>query len=139
MDELGFVVTPGEIANRAAAIDRNVQLLDKAINASKVPALNTPWRTEWASFTRRWSVERDSLASWDARLFATRVMPRLDSFEASYEWWAKDYQKRAKVAPAVAAMVEQTGMAEALIPTPVWWVLGAVGLGAAGLVALKLR
>lgn len=122
---VGFVVTPGEIANRIAALDNVVTTLDGDIRASSAPKLNALWRGEWDAFVRRWTVERDSYASWDARLFATRVMPRLDAFEASYRAWARQYRERTGIAPRLPDPAPVTGMADALVPSEVWWILGA--------------
>jgi hypothetical protein len=125
---VGFIITPGEIANRIAALDNAIALLDGDVRASTAPRLNTAWRTEWDAFRRRWQVERDSYATWDSRLFATRVMPRVEDFENAYRRWAREYQDRAKVAPRVPgpAPVSDFG---AVIPAELWWILaGAAAL-----------
>lgn len=126
--ELGFVITPEEIANRIAAVDRGVQALDASIRGSAAPRINAAWRAEWSAFLRRWAVERDSYASWSARLFATRVIPRLEQYQASYNWWARDFQKRAGVAPNVPSAAPVTDLAASLVPVEVWWIAGAAAL-----------
>lgn len=120
---VGFIVTPGEIENRIAALDKSVQALNRSIVASKAPRLNSKWRAEWDAYLRRWAVERDSYASWDSRLFATRVIPRLEAFEKNYRWWARDYQKRSGDAPAVPAARPSEGLPE-LVPTGGWILAG---------------
>ncbi len=132
---VGFVVTPSEIQNRINAIDRAVQLLNQDV-AAAAARLNQEWVREWAAYTRRWAIERDSYATWDARLFATRIMPRLEAFEESYRQWARQYQAKTKLRPQVADAAPQSSMSDAIVPTPLWYIAaGAVAL----VVLLKTR
>jgi hypothetical protein len=133
--EIGFVVTPGEIADRIAAVDKSIQALAADIVRTVNPKLNPQWRAEWSAFMRRWAVERDSYASWSARLFATRVIPRVEQYQASYNWWARDFQRRTSVAPTVPAPAEVTDFSASMIPTEAWWILA----GAAALWVLSKR
>jgi hypothetical protein len=126
--EIGFVVTPGEIADRIAAVDRSVQALDRDVHKATAPRLNAAWRAEWSAFLRRWAVERDSYASWSARLFATRVIPRVEQYQASYNWWARDFQARTNTPPTVPPAAEVTDMADSLVPVEAWWIAGAAAL-----------
>jgi hypothetical protein len=123
--ELGFVITPSVIADRVAAINASIDALDHDVNSSVAPRLDARWRAEWSAFVRRWVVERDSRASWTSRLFAYEAMPRLDAYQASYNWWARDFQARAGKPPTVppAAPVESALMS--IVPTPVWYLGGA--------------
>jgi hypothetical protein len=123
--ELGFVITPSVIADRVAAINRSVAALDSDISKSGAPRLDAPWRAEWSAFVRRWVVERDSRASWTSRLFAWEAMPRIDAYQATYNWWARSFQERAGTAPTVPAPAEVESMTMSIVPTPVWWVAGA--------------
>lgn len=123
---VGFIITPEEIANRVAALDDAISLLDGDVRASKAPKLDTAWREAFDGFVRRWAVQRDTFASWGSRLFATRVMPILDDFEASYRAWAKQYQKRTNTAPRVAEPAPVTGMTESLVPSELWYLLAGV-------------
>jgi hypothetical protein len=124
--EVGFVITPEEIANKVQALDKGIQKLAAKVYASKEPKVNAPWRAEFQAFLRRWAVERDSYATWSARLFATRAMPRIEEYEKSYQWWAKDFEKRtATVVEAPEARPQET-MAASVIPTELYWVLGGV-------------
>jgi hypothetical protein len=107
---VGFIVTPGEIQNRIAALDTAIVALDRSISANKSPRLNAPWRAEWHAFLSRWGVERDSYATWDSRLFATRVMPRLQAFEESYRWWFRDYERRVGTAAALPNAAPSSGL-----------------------------
>jgi len=122
---VGFIVTPGEIAGRIAGMDAAIQALARDVKAVPVntPALGVDWRSEFDAFTRRWSVQRDAFSEWDARLFATRVMPILDDYENSYRYWAKDFQKKSGRAPTVPKALPVKG-AESLIPTELWILIG---------------
>lgn len=124
--EVGFVITPGEIGDKVTALDRGIQTLASKVNTNKDPKLDAAWRAEFQAFLRRWAVERDSYAAWSARLFATRVMPRLEQYEASYMWWAKDFEKRTKTVIQAPEMAKQETMAASVIPTELYWVLGGV-------------
>lgn len=125
---VGFIVTPSEIANRIAALDKSIQALAADVKVTPTRgALDGGWKIEWDSFLRRWAVERDSYATWDARLFATRVMPRLQAFEDSYRFWAKDYQRKAGVAPTVPTARPSEDLTAALVPTEAWWLLAGLG------------
>ena len=125
---VGFIITPDAIKDRINALDNAIAKLDGDIRASKAPRLNTSWRTEWDAFVRRWTVERDSFASWSSRLFATYAMPRIEAFETNYRFWARQYEERTGKAPAVAPRAEQETLLQATVPTAVWWLL-ATGLG----------
>jgi hypothetical protein len=126
---VGFVITPGEIAARVQALDASIQALAGDVARSTASRVNAPWRREWNAFLRRWAIERDSYATWDARLFATRVMPRLEAFEANYRWWARDFEERSSAAPTVPKARPSEGLADALVPTEAWWIgAGAVAL-----------
>jgi hypothetical protein len=122
--ELGFVITPSEIADRVAAINRSISALDGDISKSGATKLDAAWRTEWSAFVRRWVVERDSRASWTSRLFAWEAMPRLDAYQATYNWWARSFQQRVGTPPTVPAPAEVETMTASIIPTPVWWIAG---------------
>ena len=124
--ELGFVITPSEIADRVAAINRSINALDRDVSTSGAPRLDAAWRAEWAAFIRRWVVERDSRASWTSRLFAWEAMPRLDAYQGSYNWWARSFQERAGTPPTVPAPAEVESMTMLIVPTPVWWIAGGV-------------
>ncbi len=124
--ELGFVITPSVIADRVAAINRSVDALDRDVNKSGSPKLDAKWRAEWSAFVRRWVVERDARASWTSRLFAWEAMPRIDAYQASYNWWARDFQARTGTAPAVPAPADVESMTMSIVPTPVWWIAGGV-------------
>lgn len=125
MTELGLVITPSEIADRVAAIDRSIAALDADIAKSGAPRLDAKWRAEWSAFVRRWVVERDSRASWSSRLFAWEAMPQLDAYQATYNWWARSFQDRAGVQPTIPAPAEVESMTMSIVPTPVWWIGGA--------------
>ncbi len=123
---VGFIITPGEIENKIIALDKSVQALNRSIEANKTKALNSKWRAEWDAYVRRWAIERDSYATYESRLFATRVMPRLEKFEENYRWWARDFQKLAGVAPAVPTARPSEGLID-VVPTG-GWVLAAVAV-----------
>jgi hypothetical protein len=126
---VGFIVTPEEIANRIAALDASIQGLAQDVAATPSSGkLGTSWRAEFDAFLRRWAIERDSYATWSARLFATRVLPRLADFEQSYRYWARDFQKKSGTAPTVPLARPSEGAAASLVPTEVWWILG-IGVG----------
>lgn len=135
--EIGFVITPDAIKSRINALDNAISLLDGDILASRAPRLDVTWRAEWSAFVRRWAIERDSYASWSARLFATYAMPRIEAFESNYRWWARSYQDRAGVRAPIAPRAEQETMSAAIVPDWVWW-LGA-GLGVAWVVSAQAR
>lgn len=122
--EVGFVITPSEIADRVAAINRSIAALDGDITRSGAPRLDPQWRAEWSAFVRRWAVERDSRASWTSRLFAWEALPRLDAYQATYNWWARSFQERAGVVPTVPAPADVETMTMSIVPTPVWWLAG---------------
>jgi hypothetical protein len=122
---VGFVITPDAIKDQIAALDNAIALLDGDVRAQS--KLSNAWRTEWDAFVRRWTIERDSYASWSSRLFATYAVPRVESFLANYKWWARDYQKKTGARAPLAAPAESETMTMALIPTPVWWILGIGG------------
>jgi hypothetical protein len=124
--QVGFVVTPGEIQNRIAAIDAAIQALNSDVWASKAPRVNALWRQEWNAFVRRWGVERDSYATWDSRLFATRVMPRLDDFEASYRRWAREFEQRSGAPPTVPLARRSESLFDG--SETLWWAVGAAVL-----------
>lgn len=127
--EVGFVITPGEIANRIDGLDKAIQgLAGDVRDQPSEGKLGAAWRAEWEAFRRRWAIERDSYATWDARLFATRVMPRIEAYEGNYQWWARDFAKKSGVTPSVALARPSEGAAAALVPSEVWWLLGG-GLG----------
>lgn len=133
--EVGFVVTPGEIWDRVAALDTAVQKLDADIKGANAPLLNAQWRTEWDAFMRRWALERDSYQGWTSRLFATRAMPRIDQFVDSYKTWARQYQTRTGQAPQVSDIPKPESASESLVPNEVWWLVG----GAVVLLVLTRR
>lgn len=124
---VGFVITPGEIAGKIAALDKNVQALNAQIKRTAHKRIDAGWRIEWDSFLRRWAVERDSYAEWSARLFATRVMPRLEAYEQSYAWWAKDFARRTGASVDVPAARPSESMSASVVPTELWWILGGMG------------
>lgn len=128
---VGFIITPGEIENRIAALDKSIQALARAVAGNNTKALNSKWREGFDAFVRRWTVERDSYATYESRLFATRVMPRLDAFEANYRAWAKEFQQRTGNAPPVPVARPSEGLADAIVPGGMLggWVLGAIALG----------
>lgn len=123
--EVGFVVTPGEIWDRVESLDNAVTKLDADVKASTEPKLNAAWRTEWDAFVRRWALERDSYKSWSSRLFATRAMPRIDSFVDSYKLWARQFEQRTGSPPRVAVIPKPEGIADSLIPNEVWYLAAA--------------
>lgn len=127
---VGFVVTPQAIADRIDALDNQIAVLDGDIRASTAKAVNAAWRQEWDAFVRRWGVERDSYKDYSSRLFATYVMPRLDAFEKSYQWWARDFEKRSGTAPRVAPKREAQGLFASLVPNGDLLVVGLI-VGAA--------
>jgi hypothetical protein len=126
---VGFIVTPGEIENRIAALDKSVQALKVDVDRTPPTSLDAGWRFEWEAFLRRWAVERDSYATWDSRLFATRVIPRLEEFQAGYNFWARDFARKSGRVVTVPVARPSEGMADAVIPSQVWWILaGAAAL-----------
>lgn len=129
---VGFVVTPSAIAARIEALDNQIAVLDGDIRASTHKSVNGSFRAEWDAFLRRWAVERDSYKDYGARLFATYVMPRLDAFEASYRWWASDFERRTGKRPNVAPKRPAEGLFESLLPENSAMALGLI-LGAAAL------
>lgn len=135
--QIGFVVTPDAIKDRVNALDNAIATLDGSIRASTAKRLDAAWRGEWDAFRRRWAVERDSYASWSARLFATYAMPRIEAFESNYRWWARSYQERTGASAPIAPRAAQETMSAALVPEWVWW-LGA-GLGVAWIVTQQAR
>lgn len=134
---VGFVVTPDEIANRVASLDAAIKALASSVSAdSKIPS-GSKWRQEFDAFLRRWAVERDAWATWSSRLFATRVLPRLDAFESSYRWWAADFERRTGKAPLVPGARRSEGLFE-LPRVPGWvWVSAVVVVGGAVWYATK--
>jgi hypothetical protein len=125
---VGFVVTPDEIKDRVASLDASIAVLDGDIRATTGPSIGPRWRAEWDAFVRRWTLERDSYASWGSRMFATRVMPRLEQYSAHYLDWARQYAKKTGKRPPTPPAKEPEGMLTAVVPTAVWWALG-IGLG----------
>jgi hypothetical protein len=71
-------------------------------------------------------VERDSYATWDSRLFATRVMPRLDDFEASYRRWAREFEQRSGAPPTVPLARRSESLFDG--SETLWWAVGAAVL-----------
>ena len=94
MTEAGFIVTPSEIADRVAGIDRAVQDLDAQITRSKEPRVDERFREAWRDFTVRWQMQRDAFESAGSRLFASRAMPILDDWTAAVRRWLADFQGR---------------------------------------------
>lgn len=123
---VGFVITPDAIKDMVSSLDTAIAVLDGDVRASSSPKLSKAWRGEWDAFVRRWAVERDSYASWSSRMFATYAVPRIDAFKANYKYWAREYQAKTGASPRTAAPAEVETMTSALVPTPVWWMLGAV-------------
>jgi hypothetical protein len=126
---VGFVVTPDEIKDRVASLDASIAVLDGDIRANTSPQIPKAWRAEWDAFVRRWTLERDSYASWGSRLFATRVMPRLDSYSAHYLDWARQYARKTGQRPPTASAKTPETLFEGVVPTQLWWAAGiALGL-----------
>lgn len=126
--KVGFVVTPDAIKSKVNALDTAIATLDGDILASTAKRLDASWRSEWSAFLRRWAIERDSYASWSARLFATYALPRIEAFEGNYRWWARSYEERSGKRAPVAPRAEQETIAQALVPEWVWWIGAAVGV-----------
>jgi hypothetical protein len=121
---VGFIVTPGEIENRVKAIDASIQALVRDVAKRAINlAPGVAWRAEFNAFARRWALERDSYATWDSRLFATRVMPRLDAFVDSYKFWARDFETKSASKVSVPLARESEGLADSLVPTQMWWIV----------------
>jgi hypothetical protein len=109
MNEVGFIVTPSEIADRVQGIDRAVQNLEAQIAASHEPRVDERFRKAWRDFTLRWQMVRDSFDSTGSRLFASRAVPVLDDWTAAVRRWHTDFQRRitgVAAAPAPSATVE---------------------------------
>jgi hypothetical protein len=126
--EVGFMVTPGAIADRIAAIDAAVQALAKDVDTSASPKLGAQWRAEFHAFVRRWQVARDARAGWTSRLFNYDVGPEIDAFQNSLTWWARDFEKKGGRAPTVPPPAPVEGPGGALIPDEVWWIAGGLAL-----------
>lgn len=125
---VGFVITPDAIKDKVNALDAAIAVLDGDIRANRSSKLTAPWRGEWDAFVRRWSVERDTYASWSSRMFATYAMPRIDAFEANYRYWARQYQSKTGSAPPVATPAKQENLSAALVPDAVWWIVAGVAV-----------
>lgn len=132
---VGFVITPDAIKSKVEALDAAIAVLDGDVLATPTSKIGASWRTEWNAFRRRWAVERDSYASWSARLFATYAMPRIQAFEENYRWWARDFEKKTGTRAPVSSPAPSESATEALVPTPVWWIVA----GALALVVLARR
>ena len=94
MIQVGLIVTPSEIADRVAGIDRAVQDLEAQITGSKEPRVDERFREAWRDFTVRWQMQRDAFDSAGSRLFASRAMPILDDWTAAVRRWVADFQGR---------------------------------------------
>jgi hypothetical protein len=124
-NEVGFFDTPSKFARKLEALDKLIQQLSRAVEASSSPRVNAAWRTEFAAFLRRWTLERDQYVDWDARTFLTYANYRFSKFEESYKWWARDFERRTLTKLAPVPAVPSQGLAEAWIAPEVWWILGA--------------
>jgi hypothetical protein len=94
MIEVGLIVTPSEIADRVAGIDRAVQNLDAQITRNKEPRVDERFREAWRDFTLRWQMQRDAFESAGSRLFASRAVPILDDWTGAVRRWLADFQRR---------------------------------------------
>jgi hypothetical protein len=103
MTEAGFIVTPSEIADRVAGIDRAVQNLDAQITRNKEPLIDERFREAWRDFTLRWQMQRDAFESAGSRVFASRAVPILDDWTAAVRRWLADFQRRIRGAASPPA------------------------------------
>jgi len=90
---VGFVVMPAEVRARVESLDAAILSLDNDVTANK-SKLSKSWRAGWNGFVRRWQLERERWTSWESRLFASRVMPRLLRFELNLRKWAAQYERK---------------------------------------------
>lgn len=115
--ESGAFWLPGEIKSLTQAIDRAVMFLNTQIEKSQAPLVNEPFREAWKDFMSRWQITRDTiLQSWQSRMFASKVVPRLEDFQQALQRWREDFQKRvpgATEAPPLAPK-EEPGLFEAI-------------------------
>lgn len=132
---VGFVITPDEIKDRVNSLDAAISVLDGDVRAYTGAGLSKGWRTEWDAFVRRWTLERDGYASWSSRLFATRAMPRIESYQDNYKFWARDFQRKTGQRPPTATPAPQETMSAALVPDMVW--LLAAGVAALWVLSRK--
>ena len=130
MIEVGLIVTPSEIADRVAGIDRAVQNLDAQITRSKEPRVDERFREAWRDFTVRWQMQRDAFESAGSRLFASRAVPILDDWTAAVRRWVGDLPRRRRGA---AGAPPESAAAQAAHAKPNW--TGYVIAAAVGAVA----
>jgi hypothetical protein len=116
MTEVGFIVTPSEIADRVNGIDRAIRNLDAQISASPAPRVNEPFREAFRDFMLRWQMVRDSFESWGSRLSASRAVPVLDDWTQAVRRWHADFQRRITgpaAPPAPSSKVETAARVQA--------------------------
>jgi hypothetical protein len=129
VDEIGqYAWTSSELGNRINALDRAIQVL--AVTVATTPdndrGLNEGWRQAFEAFLRRWQVERDAAATWDARYFS---LPKVNEFQRSYEFWSADFRRKSGVVIQLPVAPSES--------SAVYWVMA--GAFAAIAVAVLLR
>jgi hypothetical protein len=113
MNEVGFIITPSEIADRVNGIERAIRNLDAQISASREPRVDERFREAFRDLTVRWQMVRDSFESWGSRLSASRAIPVLDDWTQAVRRWHADFQRRI-TGPAAPAAPSARAQAEAL-------------------------
>jgi len=132
--EVGFADSPDKFEAALASVDASIRKLAEAVNAAPDGGgINTQWRAEFASFVRRWELERDQYAPWTARLLLAVPNHRLQLFKDAYLWWARDFQAKSGKQPAKKAAVEPETLSASMLPEG-----SGVWLGAALLIAVVL-
>jgi hypothetical protein len=118
--DLPEIISVGKFSSRVKAIDNGIATLARAVDSSD--RVNDSWKLEFHKFVRRWQIERDQYAAWDARLFLLRAAIRLNQFEKVYLWWAADFEKKSKtkLERTAPAEVEDAGD---VVPNELWIIL----------------
>jgi hypothetical protein len=114
------------ISDRVNALDRSIQAFASMVQISRSPKLDESWRREFSAFLRRWAVERDSWASYFTRMLAWGAESRLGLFQQSYDWWARDFERRTgeRVLPPKAPPPEEWKLD---VPGEAWALVGVLG------------
>lgn len=118
-------VNPAVVGARVEALDKGIQALAShaAANALK---LGKPFLEALNAFVKRWEIERDSYRDWTARALRVDWGSRLKAFEAHYLDWAKRVERKAQEPSPRTEPAKQKTLADAFVPTEVWWLLGGV-------------
>jgi hypothetical protein len=134
---VGLTLFPAEIEAKVKSLDAAINALRSDVETTPVKgSLDAGWRIEFDAFCRRWQVARDEYDTFASRVFATGA--ELDAFEESYQFWARDFQRKGgkvsfvpiKATPPEKPQDVIDAAGKALSPPDqFWWILaGGVAL-----------